>query len=201
MQYLNAVNYLLKLTGNDSVADVESLQPDVQNAVARLAEASDLIQSEGWWFNTEYKWEITPDSATKEIAIPTTVKEASCTSRHGVVKRGLKAYDSINHTYQFDAPLTFTFVVLLDWSLLEDVVQYAIQFLAAALICANDLEDITKQREQEKFLAAKLSAMKKTNLRVQRRNIMLTPRVLQNRSRVRPYRETSGGTNPLYPGG
>lgn len=201
MEKLEAVNYLLRILGSSPVGDLESLHPQVAIAVDRLNAANATLQKEGWWFNQEYHYVIEPDATSAELELPLHTLEANVVSRANVVKRGDKLYDTINHTYQFTTNVTVNLTFLLDWDLLDDVVQEAAQYFAGMLVCQIDLEDTIKENGQAKLFNSKLSNMKKTHLRTTRRNIMNSPATLAARARVRPYSSRSGSVNPLYPGG
>lgn len=203
IEKLEAVNYLLGLMGSPPVGDlVDSLHPDVSVCLNHLNEADRTIQIRGWWFNKDYYVELTPDATTKEISFPSDTLEVTATNRLGVVQRGVKAYDTLNNTYQFDANIFVNYIRRLDWDLLDESVQEACKFLAAKQLCSIDLEDDAKADTQEQMFTAAMIQMKKTDLRVKRRNIFTTPRVSRALYRVRPYKNTSaGGRNPYFPGG
>ena len=201
MQKLQAVNYLLSLLGSPPVGDLESLHPHVALAITRLDEAASTVQESGWWFNTEYKHVLVPDTTTGELELPSFVLEATVTSRLSVVKRGSKLYDTVNNTYQFLEPATVNYIVELDWDLLSETVQNTIKFFAGVQICEFDLEDALKANGQTKFYTMKLADMKKTNLRVQRRNSLNTPTSARMKAGVRPYRVAGAAVDPTYPGG
>lgn len=200
MEKLDAVNYLLSLVGSSPVGDLESLHPVAATAESRLNAASTTVQKSGWWFNTEYKWTITPDT-TGELTLPLNTLEANVTSRAGVVKRGNKLYDVLNHTYVFTTPVTLNTIIKLDWDYLDETVQDTIKFFAGVQICEFDLEDAVKANGQTKFYTQGLADMKKTNLRVQRRTLLNTPASKALRAGVRPYRQAGSAQDPNYPGG
>lgn len=201
MQKLKAVNYLLNLIGSPPVGDLETLHPDAQACIDRLEEADLTTQKAGWWFNTEYKWTFIPDATTSELVLPAMTLEANVTSRRGVIKRGSKLYDAINHTYQFQEPATANLVIQLDWDLLDETVQDTIKFFAGIQLCEIDLEDQIKANGQSKFYTKGLTDMKKTNLRAIRRNSLNTPTSRMLRAGVRPYRQAGAATDPTFAGG
>lgn len=201
MEKLKAVNYLLSLLGSPPVGDLESLHPDSETCVNRLEEADLSLQKKGWWFNQEYAYLLSPDETTQEIAVPLNTLEATITNRLGVVKRGDKLYDTINHTYQFTTDLYVNLVVKLDWTLLDENVQDTIKFFAGTQLMGADLEDSVKEASQARLYTDAMSDLKKTNLRVQRRNAILSPTGARLRAGVRPYGARSGSVDPYSPGG
>lgn len=201
MEKLDAVNYLLGLMGSTPVGDLETLHPDVVACITKLDDATKTIQSRRWWFNTDYDVELTPDETTKELLLPTDTYKMISTSRQGAVQRGTKVYDTYCNTYQFDAPIYVNLIRHLDWTLLDYAVQDAIKFLAGKQLMSDDLEDEIKADAQNELLIALMIQLKKENLMVLRRNMLLTPQILKARYRVRPYRLGAQGRNPLFPGG
>jgi len=201
MEKLETVNYLLSLLGSSPVGDLETLHPDAEVCINRLNEASRTIQKKGWWFNQEYSYFLEPDATTKEIALPTFCLEATVTNWGGVIKRGLKLYDTVNHTYQFTNSLYVNMIVKLDWELLDENAQDTIKFFAGMQLMGADLEDSIKEAAQAKLYTDAMTDMKKTNLRVQRRNILGSPASLKARAGVRPYGLRSGSIDPTNPGG
>lgn len=201
MTELESVNYLLSLLGSSPVGDLATLHPDAEACKQRLDEANGTVQGEGWWFNEEYLYELTPDAVTKEIAVPVGTMEAQCTSHFNTVLRGSKLYDSANHTYQFNESRYVNLIIQLDWTLLPNVVTDAIRFHAGVLLCSIDLEDSKKASEQSEFANMAYMKMKKTDLRSRRRNIFLNQRVQRAQSGVRPYNFGNGGIDPTRPGG
>jgi len=187
MDRLETVNYLLGLLGSPPVSDLETLHPDAQVCKDRLDEADLTIQKKGWWFNTEYAYLLAPDETTSEIALPLNTLQAVVTSRQGVIKRGFKLYDVFAHTYQFTNSLYVNLRVQLDWDLLDEEVQDTIKFFAGTQLMGSDLEDSVKEASQARLYTDAFSDLKKTNLKIQRRNILLSPASVKLRAGVRPY--------------
>ena len=86
---LQAINQMLAAVGQAPVTSIDTTtdlyrknsddsftqldiptNPDVAMARLTLDEISRECQSEGWSFNREYEWVMTPDSTTKKIKIP-----------------------------------------------------------------------------------------------------------------------------------
>ena len=66
---LPAINQILSTCGQAPVTTLDQTNPDVAIALNTLREVSREIQSEGWSFNKEYDYPITPDS-NDEVVIP-----------------------------------------------------------------------------------------------------------------------------------
>ena len=196
---LEAVNYLLSVMNSSPVGDLETtLYPQVVAARAALSSASTSIQKTGWWFNQEYKFDLTPDETTKEIAIPLNILEVDVTSVNGIIKRGQKLYNAVQHTYQFDAPVTANMLLKLDFELLDEIVIDAIRYFAGIEIAEIEMEDSIKASKIEKFYVAALADMRKADLKVQRRNALRSP---TSALIVQGARYRGRSVNPNFPGG
>ena len=142
---LDAINEILAAVGQAPVTSVDTTDdlykkvgntytpisiptnPDVAMAKQALLETSRKIQSEGWCFNRELDFDMTPNSAN-EITIPNTMLQCDA-SRDGVdnrmayggmdtVRRNGKLYDKIGHTFKFDSVVPCDILWYFEW---EDV--------------------------------------------------------------------------------
>ena len=198
---LDAVNYCLSILGSTPVGSLEdSLHPDADICLTRINEALLTIQKEGWWFNTEVNWALTPD-ANKDIDLPANTIKVLGIQGEFVIQRGIKLYDSINNTYQFDNAVTVNLIVNLDWDLLPFSVQESAKYLAAQRVCEIDLEDHIKASGEEKQFTASYIQLKKEDLQIEQRNALRSPKAMLTRSGVKPYRRRTQGTNPNFAGG
>lgn len=70
-----------------------------------LDETNRAVQSEGWHFNTEHEYTLTPDAVTNKITLPSnTLKvdlDPEIYTDSDAVQRGLTLYDRKNHTDQW----------------------------------------------------------------------------------------------------
>jgi len=84
-----------------------------------LLEVSREVQAEGWSFNKEFHYEMTPDT-NKEILIPNNVLQLDASVNAAnveldIVQRSGKLYNKVKHTYQFDNPVLCDLTWLFDW--------------------------------------------------------------------------------------
>lgn len=63
MRLLEAVNLILRKLGEIEVPTLDEPYPTIPMALAALSEARGTVLKEGWWFNTAYNWEATPDGS------------------------------------------------------------------------------------------------------------------------------------------
>ncbi len=156
---LEAINICLHAVGEapvDSTAEVGLIE--VRKAKAKIAEASKLIQEQGWWFNTEYDVSLLPDVTTSYILLPqNTLRFAPDRYYHPrVVARGEQLYDEEKRVYTFTAAVKGTLISLLEWKLLPEAARYYIAVLAARLMQGNpaDGSDKADRTTQEMELRA-----------------------------------------------
>ena len=119
-QELPAINQILAACGQAPVTTLDETNPDVAIAYQTLLEVSREVQSEGWTFNKEAHYPMTPNSTTKEIAIPNNILQIDLThaSADGknVVRRNGKLYNKEDHTFKFeDGAEDCDIVWLIDW--------------------------------------------------------------------------------------
>ena len=116
---LPAVNQILQSCGQAPVTTLDQTNPDVAIAYQTLLEVSREVQAEGWTFNKEGHYEMTPDS-NNEILIPNNILQLDLTknganAQMDVVRRNGKLYDKAKHTYTFTSPVTCDITWLFDW--------------------------------------------------------------------------------------
>jgi hypothetical protein len=151
---LDAVNQILSSVGQAPVTTLDLQNPEVAIVLTTLREINKQVQAEGWVFNTERHYELTPDSVTKEISYPTNVLQIDTnTSQHfddyNVVRRGGKLYDKQNHTYQFDEPIYADMVWYFDFTDVPPAIQAYITARAARMCATKMIGD----QEINKLLA------------------------------------------------
>ena len=137
-QELPAVNEILASVGQAPVTTLDQTNPDVAIAYNTLLQVSREVQAEGWSFNTELHYEMTPDN-NDEILIPNNVLQIDLTEnaanleKDSVVRSG-KLYDRYNHTFKFtEDTVEVDIVWLFDWVDIPKPIQHFITARAAAL--------------------------------------------------------------------
>jgi hypothetical protein len=95
---------------------LDQTNPEVAFAFNTLMDISREVQAEGWSFNREYEYPVTPD-ISGNIIIPSNIlqmdlsKSAFNTAYDTVIRDG-KLYDKLNHTFTWDATVTYKVDVL-----------------------------------------------------------------------------------------
>jgi len=154
---LEAVNIMMAAIGESPINTLTGLLPvDARLAQSTLAEVNKAVQSEGWSFNTEIDVTFTKDSTTKQIAIATDILRIDPNIHQhpsiDAIQRGLKMYDRLNNTYEFDEDLICTVVYFRTFEEIPEPARYYITIKAARifvdrLVSDQGLRTYTEQDE------------------------------------------------------
>ena len=158
---LPAVNEILASVGQAPVTTLDQTNPDVAIAYDTLINVSREVQAEGWTFNTEEYYPMTPDS-NGEIAIANNILQIDLhdekDNQYETVRRSGKLYEKINHTYDWTTLTGWTevrcnIVWLFDWVDLPRPIQDYIVARSAAIVSSRIVGDaqqyqILSQKEQ-----------------------------------------------------
>ena len=163
-QELPAVNQILQSCGQAPVTTLDQTNPDVAIAYQTLLEVSREVQAEGWSFNKEFHYDMTPDT-NNEIVIPNNVLQIDLTTNAAnmdkdVIRRSGKLYDRANHTYTFTEKVECDITWLFDWVDLPVPIQDFITARAATVVSSRIVGDGNQyQILQQKEAFARASAM------------------------------------------
>ena len=133
---LEAINIMLSTIGEAPISSLSADQSTVDVGIAKsvLREVSIQVQQEGWQFNTEINWLMTPAQGNSEIEIPVNCIELDTYGPDrdvDVAMRGSRLYDRINHTYKFEKALRVRMVLLLEFLDLPQAARFYINVRAA----------------------------------------------------------------------
>jgi hypothetical protein len=156
---LDAVNQILSSVGQAPVTTLDLQNPEVSIVLTTLREVNKQVQSEGWMFNIERGYEMTPDSTTNEIAYPSNMlgMDANEDSHKGdidVVRRQGKLYDRLNHTYTFTESIKVDVLWLFDFTDVPPPIQAYITARAARM-CATKMvgdQEINKLLAEQEIM-------------------------------------------------
>ena len=161
-QELPAINQILTSCGQAPVTTLDQTNPEVAIAYATLLQVSREVQSEGWTFNKEYHYEMTPDT-DDFILIPNNILQIKLTENSAnmdksAIRRSGKLYDRQNHTYKWtDETVECDIVWEFDWVDLPEPIQNYITARAATLVSGRivgDDDQYTRLRTQEQEMRA-----------------------------------------------
>ena len=165
-QELPAINQILSSCGQAPVTTLDQTNPDVAIAYDTLLQVSREIQAEGWTFNKEYHYEMTPDT-NNEIAIPNNIIQIKLTENaanlaYDGIRRSGKLYDRQNHTYEwtYTSPIECDVIWEFDWVDLPEPIQNFIVSRAAVLVSQRIVGDQSQyQMLQQQEAYARASAL------------------------------------------
>jgi len=160
-QELPAVNQILQSCGQAPVTTLDQTNPDVAIAYQTLLEVSREVQAEGWSFNKEYHYELTPDN-NNEIRIPNNMLQVDLSHNAAnmdkdVIRRNGKLYDKANHTYTFTGKVECDITWLFDWVDLPTPIADFITARAASVVSSRIVGDgnqYTILQQKEAFTRA-----------------------------------------------
>ena len=158
---LPAINQILMACGQAPVTTLDETNPDVAIAYQTLLEVSREVQSEGWTFNKEEHYEMTPNT-DDEIIIPTNVLQIDLTQANAgdkkVIRRNGKLYDKENHTDKWtDGAIEVDVLWLFDWVDLPRPIQDYITTRAATITSSRIVGDQTQYQilqQKEAYMRA-----------------------------------------------
>jgi hypothetical protein len=134
---LEAVNVMLGHIGEapvDSIASPSSLPISAATAVTILDEVSREIQSDGWYFNTEFDVTLSPD-VSGNIVLANDVVEADAVDHTlNIAQRGSKLYDRKNNTLVFTKDVKVNLTRLLNWDDLPEAARRYITIRASRIL-------------------------------------------------------------------
>lgn len=119
---LNAVNTMISVIGEAPVNTLggTAVPVTVVQAENVLDETNRAVQSEGWHFNTEHEYVLTPDAGTNKINLPSNTLKVDLDPQiytdSDAVQRGLTLYDRKNHTDQWTKQVKASITFELDFT-------------------------------------------------------------------------------------
>lgn len=175
---LDAVNIMLGTIGESPINSLDAATGVVDAVTARaiLSEVSVQVQEEGWHFNTEYEFVLTPSLDTKEIYVPANTIEvdASAYDRNDidVAIRGNRLYDRKNKTFQFQQDIKADLTILLEFNELPQAARHYITVRAARVFQQRVIGSDTLGSFSEKDEARALRSMRRYESKTADYNIL-----------------------------
>jgi hypothetical protein len=161
---LQAINQILMSVGQAPVTTLERTNPDVAICWDTLLEVSREVQSEGWTFNREYDYPMTPDM-DKHILYPENALQLDISTNptywtgreYDPVKRGDRLYDRRSHSDKWDETIYCDIKWFFDWEDLPIPMQDYITCKAAATASTRLIGDPTQYQilqQKEAYMRA-----------------------------------------------
>lgn len=175
---LDAINIMLGTIGESPINSLDAATGVVDAVTARaiLSEVSVQVQEEGWHFNTEYEFVLTPALGTNEIYVPANTIEvdASAYDRNDidVAIRGNRLYDRKNKTFQFQQDIKADLTILLEFNELPQAARHYITVRAARVFQQRVVGSDTLGSFSEKDEARALRSMRRYESKTADYNIL-----------------------------
>lgn len=154
---LDAVNQILSSVGQAPVTTLDLQNPEVAIVLNTLREVSRMVQAEGWVFNTERGYDLTPDANTKEIQYPFNALQIDTNrdyhlASYDPVRRNGKLYDRLNHTYEWEDTIKADIIWYFDFTDLPPAFQAyitarAARMCATKMIGDKEINELLKEQE------------------------------------------------------
>jgi len=144
---LEAVNIVLDCMGENPINTLEAGSGKPRQAVLaerQLDNTSREIQTRGWHFNTEKKYDLVRDASDKITLASNVLKVDTEVNKYtdiDVVQRGTTLYDKKNHTDTFTQDLEVKIVFYLEWTQLPEAFRNWIAIRAGRKMNARYLGD------------------------------------------------------------
>jgi NACalpha-BTF3-like transcription factor len=174
MTELEAVNAILR---NAGITPVNSLTDDVldlENAAATLRQISVDLQAEGWWFNTECLFPLTPDGDNR-LAVPANTLKADVDGpdrlHKDYVLRGSVFYDRKNHTSIITEPTTVTLVRALAFDELPSTARRYVTLAASRQFQAQEIGDPYAEQSDDNEEAKALRQLNREDIQATDLNV------------------------------
>lgn len=174
---LDAINIMLGTIGESPINSLDAATGVVDAVTARsiLAEVAVQVQEEGWHFNTDYEFVLTPSVGTGEIFVaPNTIEVdvSAYTSDHDVAIRGNRLYDRKNKTYSFATSIKADLTILLEFNELPQAARHYITVRAARVFQQRVVGSDTLGSFSEADEARALRAMRRYEAKTGDYNIL-----------------------------
>lgn len=183
---LEAVNVCMRAIGREGVDSLESGDLDAEDAnkiIDIVSQRFQYNQGNGWWFNREPNWNLTPDS-NGEVNLPNNAlavlqcyglndKKIPMTMRAG------KLYSTWNHTFDLrnhvnrDGNIRLTLVMMLPFEHLPTSVMQAITYQAACEFIVSKDADKTKLQTHQVIASQLLTSVQAEQSAQKRLNMLV----------------------------
>lgn len=170
---LEAVNECLENIGQAPVSTISGdLGVDTQIALNFVRKVNRALQSQGWYWNTEKDYTLTPNN-DGDIVLPANTLSVDSTGKdkdRDVVQRGRLLYDRDNNTFTFSKAIDVELVVGLAFEDLPETARRLIALRAARLF-QNRIEGSADREDAEDEMMA-MADLQADQLRVSDANML-----------------------------
>lgn len=183
---LEAVNVCMRAIGREGVDSLESGDLDAEDAnkiIDIVSQRFQYNQGNGWWFNREPNWNLTPDS-NGEVNLPNNALAVlQCYGLNDkkipITMRAGKLYSTWNHTFDLrshvnrDGNIRLTLVMMLPFEHLPTSVMQAITYQAACEFIVSKDADKTKLQTHQVIASQLLTSVQAEQSAQKRLNMLV----------------------------
>jgi hypothetical protein len=181
---LDAVNLMLASIGQSPVNTLSgSLPRDVSKAVIALDSALREVLTQGWSFNSDTEYELTPDG-NDEIAVPTNSLQIDPTygqdyvPRYYATRSGMYLYDRDQRVFTFSGDVKVNIVWAYEF---EQIPQHARQYVATkaarkfqqGIMASAVLHQFTRDDESEAYASFRRVEKRQKNYNLNKYSVAL----------------------------
>jgi len=135
---LEAINTLLATIGESPVNSLNSGLVEASSAEQTLNNVSRDFQAQGWSFNTDLTFKLSPD-ASSHLTLPANCLHVDTihtrmSSDTDLVQRGSRMYDRIKNTYAIGKAVEVDIVVLLEFEEMPETARRYVAIKAARIL-------------------------------------------------------------------
>jgi len=160
---LSAINTLLQTINELPIETTEDLANITIAQVAEMTinEVKREVLSQGWHFNSDFKYPFPPD-INGVIAIPSNVLDIVASNGKNIIMRDWKLYDKVGFTNSFTDAVSCDVIWNMDFNALTHPIRHYITIKSARVFQARTIGDqtayaYTVKDEEDAYLAAKFS--------------------------------------------
>lgn len=135
VKYNEAINICLQVIGEQIIEGDTPIDGiyEAEQADLLIETTKEELLSEGWSFNTDTNWPLTPDT-DGYIVVNTDVLRVDPSDGSNYIRKDGKLYNKENITYTFDAPVECDIVWNLDFDDIPAIMQQYIVLKAARIL-------------------------------------------------------------------
>ena len=183
---LEAVNVCMRAIGREGVDSLESGDLDAEDAnkiIDIVSQRFQYNQGNGWWFNREPNWNLTPDSNGKVNLPNNALAVLQCYGLNDkkipMTMRAGKLYSTWNHTFDLrshvnrDGNIRLTLVMMLPFEHLPTSVMQAITYQAACEFIVSKDADKTKLQTHQVIASQLLTSVQAEQSAQKRLNMLV----------------------------
>lgn len=177
ISYLEAVNKVLAVSGDEPLNTIDTDYPQVSIVNSILINNSRLVQSKGYWFNEVYNKKLIPNIENKVVLPENTIRASFLRDQGDFAQHGLEVFNKKTESYIFTQPIYADIVYMFEWDKLPQVAREYIIALSRLEYNQNHFNDENLKRDLKEAVYLTEVELKKQNIRNLDVNFLNNPTV------------------------